>query len=130
MKRSLVGCLAALLLALPLKTQAGAGPDLTGQWPEGGVTQTCKGTGAKMRCRVKGTFAVSNKGDVPFPAFSIGFAIQGVPDANVIKPVKSLKLGHGRKISVSFKLPPGVSAQGKKLVASFPGNTVTSQAIP
>lgn len=97
------------------------GPDLTGSW--GGLTQSCKGAGPKLKCSIKGTFLVQNAGNEKAPKSFLEFYLSDDDtfdeDDPLLKrvPVAPLKAGKTKKSPLLAKLSTGMNASGQFVIA-------------
>ena len=125
--------------------QAGSGVDVSGAWVS--LTQTCKGSNATLRCSLRGSFTVQNLGTTDAKKISVAYYLSA--DATLdsgdtllrLKKVSRIRAGQEMTRTVKLKLPAGVSASGKYVIAlvdpddALPdiddtNNTVVSGPIP
>jgi murein DD-endopeptidase MepM/ murein hydrolase activator NlpD len=96
-------------------------PDLTGQWST--LTQSCRTTSGKKRCKLQGTLNVRNQGDQKASAFPINLYLSQSEtlgeNAVFLKKlsVGSLKAGASRVIKWTHNLPVNIQATGKYVIA-------------
>ncbi len=96
-------------------------PDLTGQWNS--LTQSCKTTAGKNKCKLQGALNIRNQGDQKAPASTIRLYLSQdeVLDENdvILKKLStgSLKAGAGKMVKWSYNLPVGDQATGKYVIA-------------
>lgn len=106
---------------VPQPAAAPNGPDLTGSWQN--LTQTCKGSGASLRCKLKGSLLVRNQGTETAPRTHLQFFLS--PDAGLdgndvlLKQVgvKSLQTNKSKRIKLKVTLPVGSNATGQFVIA-------------
>lgn len=100
-----------------------SGPDLVGQWVVG-PTQSCKGTGSKMKCKIKGRLQVTNSGSEAARTssrlrfyLSSDSVLDGDDTALKEVAVGALKPGKSQSKNLSYSLPLGESATGRYVIA-------------
>ena len=102
-------------------TQAASSIDLQGAWVS--LAQTCKSTGATMRCSIKGQFNVHNASPVNIPSSTVAFYLSndGTLDGSdtLLKQyrIKRLRPNQAGKCTLSLKLPKGTSYSGLYVIA-------------
>lgn len=109
--------------APPAPAPAGGltGLDLTGTWQS--LSQTCKGSGATLRCRIRGQFLVQNIGDQKARATRLHFFLSsdGTLDSGDTllkrRSVGTIKAGNSRKRNLNVRLPKGVDGSGLSVIA-------------
>ena len=101
------------------------GPDFTGTWQS--LTQSCKGSGAKLKCKLKGTFVVQNRGNQKAASVSLQFHLStnatfdaGDP-ALASSSTGSIKVNKSKKKKLKVTLPTGSSAAGQFVIAVLDG---------
>ena len=110
----------------------GDAPDLTGYWVT--LKQSCKRTGAKRKCTIKGTFYVQNTGTQKAGAASrVRFFLSSDSTLDggdtFLKQVlvDALKPGQTKKSTLSHKLPTGSTASGKFVLAAIDADNVVTE---
>jgi len=97
------------------------GPDLTGTWQS--ATQSCKGSSATLKCKLRGTFLTENRGLQKAPVVSLRFYLSQDTDfdANdtLLKEmnVSSLKSNKAKAKKLKVSLPTSSSASGQTVIA-------------
>jgi uncharacterized repeat protein (TIGR01451 family) len=97
------------------------GPDFTGTWQ--GVTQSCKGSGASQKCKLKGTLVVQNQGSQNASSASVQLYLSGnstfeAGDTSLASTTTSaLKRGKTKKRKLKVTLPTGSNASGLFVIA-------------
>lgn len=98
------------------------GPDLTGQWES--LIQTCKGAGAKQKCKLRGTFVVANTGALQAggSTLSLYLSTDDVFDAGdiLLKQMAISSVAAGGEVGVAVKkvkLEKGTNGSGKFIIA-------------
>lgn len=98
-----------------------SGVDLTGSWQS--LTQTCKGAGAQLKCKLKGNFPVRNQGTQKGLASRLRFFLStdatfDGSDAFLKQAgIPSLKVNKVKKVKLKVSLPVGSSASGQFVIA-------------
>lgn len=109
-----------------------SGPDLTGTWQS--VTQSCKGSGVKRKCRVKGTFVVENQGMQQASPVLLHFYLS--PDTVLDsgdtflkeRRASTLKAERTKRWSLKVKLPTGTNATGQFVIAALDNTNAVSES--
>jgi hypothetical protein len=96
------------------------GYGLTGFWQS--LDQTCRGSGPRMRCRLRGTFLVINDGFEPPPSSVTTFYLSDDVALDEGDQLLRRKGTLGRKLRIQTLvidrlLPPGQSASGRHVIA-------------
>ncbi len=99
-----------------------SGPDLTGSWAR--LTHSCKNTPAGLKCKLKGTLTVENRGNRPAPPGAPVYfylSSDGSWDSgdSLLRSVElgALNAGQSKTRKFNYTLPLGQSAQGKYVIA-------------
>ena len=107
------------------------GPDLTGSWTVS-PQQTCKGTGIRQKCTIKGTFTINNIGNRTASSTYVYFYLSddATYDEGDTQLKRSstgkIKAGRSKVIRLSYNFPKGQNAMDKYIIAVIdPGNLVT-----
>ncbi|MBM4258960.1 MAG: DUF11 domain-containing protein [Deltaproteobacteria bacterium] len=96
-------------------------PDFTGFWQS--VSQSCKGNGAALRCKLKGSFVVQSQGNQNAPSTSVQFyfspnTIFESSDTLLSSTTTSaVKAGKSKRRKLSVTLPGGQTATGGFIIA-------------
>ena len=121
------------------------GPDFTGTWQS--FTQSCKGSGATQKCKLKGTFIVENQGNQKASSASLQFYLSAnstfeAGDTSLASTTtSSIKIGKTKKKKLKVTLPTGSNASGLFVIAVLDpanseaernegNNTVSSESVP
>ena len=121
-------------------TQAGSQVDATGVWSS--LKQTCKSSGP-AKCSLKGVFIVQNQSPVAIPRTVLAIYLANDMTLNpatdtLLKsyPISRLNAGKDKRQSVNIRLPAGVSASGRYIIAvvdaddSLPDSDHSNNVIP
>ncbi len=96
-------------------------PDLTGTWQS--LTQSCKGSSATIKCKLRGTFLTENRGLQKAPAVLLRFYLSQDTSFDtgdtLLKEmsVSSLKSNKAKPKKLKVSLPTGSSASGQTVIA-------------
>lgn len=105
----------------PAPPPTSEGPDFTGIWQ--GVAQSCKGSGASQKCKLKGTFVVQNQGSQAGKSAAVQFYLSGnatyeAGDTLIASTTtSSLKRGKTKKRKLQVTLPTSNNASGFFVIA-------------
>jgi uncharacterized repeat protein (TIGR01451 family) len=122
-----------------------SGPDLTGTWQS--LTQSCKGSGATSKCKLRGTFLTENRGSQKAPVVSLRFYLSQDTSFDtsdtLLKDlrVSRLKSNKAKAKKLKASLATGSSASGQTVIAVLDvantvhesneaNNTIVSPPLP
>lgn len=107
------------------------GPNLTGVWVD--LARTCKGTGAKQKCSLKGHLDVRNAGTQIAPKSQVRIvrsvdATPG-PDDVLLKTLKVAKLiaQKTKRFTVKIPLPVGSQTTGQSIIATIDSTNAVAE---
>lgn len=108
------------------------GPDFTGAWQR--VTQSCKGSGATQKCKLKGTVVVENRGTQKAESSTLQFYLSGNATFDTgdtllaSTTTSSIKINKTKKKKLKVTLPSGSDASGQFVIAMIdPTNSVAER---
>jgi len=107
------------------------GPDLTGSWQS--LTQNCKGTGEKRKCKLKGTFRVENQGNQTAPSTSLRFYLSSdslLDESDTwlsASTTGKLKRERTKKRNLKVQLPTGGTASGQFVIAILDDSNMVNE---
>ena len=107
-------------------------PDLTGQWNS--LTQSCRTTSGKKRCKLQGNLSIRNEGDQKAPAFTVSLHLSQDEtldeNAVLLKKLKvgSLKAGSNKTIKWTHNLPVNGQATGEYVIAVIDEERVIAES--
>lgn len=103
-------------------------------WGMEGLSYSCKGSGEKRRCTIKGTVRVMTL--LRDPSYRFRFYLSDSPGTYAEKTTKlpkgnpqEQKYGRSKMVKFTFKLPAGVDPKGKALAFSINGNPLPATPI-
>gem|GEM_PF-711471 len=97
------------------------GPDFTGAWQS--LSQSCKGSGAKQKCKLQGTFIVENQGNQKAASASLQFYLstnstfEAGDTLLVSTTTGSIKINKSKKKKLKVTLPTGSNPSGQFVIA-------------
>ena len=109
-----------------------SGPDLTGFWQ--GPSQSCKGSGEKLKCKLRGNVVVQNTGTDTVSSASVQFFLSAdavlSADDIFLREVSTGKLKPGRSKKRTLKVTLwGSTASGQHVIAVLDaGNSIVEHS--